>query len=236
MAKPSDSLIVLDRLEQLGFNDKAFAALHHFREGGRRTTIARHRAYCEKTESFDDAGENERTQRRLKLVLAGYLLGGFSSGNQRVFISLAEAAFAEVPTLAAAQRAPRSANRLRDNHRRGGTRARAPSLRGQATAFMINVDLETRNTRGGGGTNCDSRMHERFGRHYDLTVHTLACGSRTARSAHRPPTRYWDDNNGEGYALEEAIARIRKLHAQNPNAHPRRCRVCGVEAVSPDWD
>jgi hypothetical protein len=79
MADPKDTLIVLDRLEALGFDDKAFQALHHFRQGGRSTTIARHRAYCEKTRQFDDGSENERTQTRLKSVLAAYVQGGFTS-------------------------------------------------------------------------------------------------------------------------------------------------------------
>ena len=32
------------------------------------------------------------------------------------------------------------------------------------------------------------------------------------------------------------IEKIRQLHAQYPNAYPRRCRRCGVEARPPDWD
>ena len=101
---------------------------------------------------------------------------------------------------------------------------------------MINVDLEAANISGGGGTDCQSRMHERFGRHFDLTVHALACGSRNSRSAHRLPSRYWDNNNGEGYSLEQVVARIHELRSEHPNAHARRCHRCGVEAHFPDWD
>jgi hypothetical protein len=99
MADPRDTLIVLDRLQELGFDDEAFQALHHFREGARPTTIGRHRAYCEKTTKFDEGGENERTQRRLKLVLVAYVLGSFAS--PAAFKGLADAAFASIPTATA---------------------------------------------------------------------------------------------------------------------------------------
>jgi hypothetical protein len=102
-------------------------------------------------------------------------------------------------------------------------------------AFMINVDLETLNVSGG-KPNCQSAMHEGLGRHYDLTVHALGCGTRGSRSVHRPPTRYWDDNDGEGYSLPQVIERIAALRVQQPNAYPRRCRSCGIKPHLPDWD
>jgi len=101
--------------------------------------------------------------------------------------------------------------------------------------YMINVDLETPNSSGG-STDCRSVLHKPLGRHFDLTVHALECGSRSSRSANRPPRRYWDDNNGEGYTLPQVIQRIRMLRAHNADAHARRCRSCGVEPHLPDWD
>lgn len=100
---------------------------------------------------------------------------------------------------------------------------------------MINVDLEAPNVSGG-GTDCQSAQHEVLGRHFDLTVHVLGCGSRGSRAVNRPPTRYWDDNNGEGYTLQQVLERIHELRAQHPDAYPRRCRNCGVEAHPPEWD
>jgi hypothetical protein len=100
MRDPKDTLLLLDRLESLGFDDDAFAALHHFRNAGRADKIASHRRYCEKTDRFGADGENERVQRRLRLVLSAYLLAGFESGRSDVFRALAEAAFAEVSTKA----------------------------------------------------------------------------------------------------------------------------------------
>jgi hypothetical protein len=100
---------------------------------------------------------------------------------------------------------------------------------------MINVDLETRN-ESGGEPHCQSAMHEDLGPHFDLTIHARGCKSRNNRSVHRPPTRYWDDNNGEGYTLLQVIEQIRLLRSQHPNAYPRRCRSCGIDAHLPDWD
>jgi hypothetical protein len=100
--------------------------------------------------------------------------------------------------------------------------------------YMINVDLETKNLSGG-KPECPSKMHSDLGRHYDLTVHALDCGSRS-RPAHRPPTRYWDDNSGEGYALDALLERIRELRAHHSNAYPRRCLSCDVGAHKPEWD
>lgn len=100
---------------------------------------------------------------------------------------------------------------------------------------MINVDLEARNVSGG-GRNSQSAQHEALGRHFDLTVHVLGCGSRGSVAVHRPPTRYWDDNNSEGYTLQQVIERIHELREQHPDAYPRRCRRCGVEAHPPEWD
>lgn len=96
MADPKTTILLLDKLQALGFNNEAFSALHHFKEKGRADTIAQHRAYCGKTESFQDGDANARVQERLKLVLSAYLLGGFTSGKPEIFRCLAEAAYAEI--------------------------------------------------------------------------------------------------------------------------------------------
>jgi hypothetical protein len=101
--------------------------------------------------------------------------------------------------------------------------------------YMINVDLEIRNSDGG-ATNCSSRSHEHFGPHYDLTVHTMSCGRRNSRAADRPHRRYWDRNNGDGYTLLEAVNRVQELQRQHPGAYPRRCGICGVDPQLPYWD
>jgi hypothetical protein len=101
--------------------------------------------------------------------------------------------------------------------------------------YMINVDLEAPNVSGG-GTDCQSDLHEPLGRHYDLTVHVLGCGTHGSRSVHRPPTRYWDDNDGKGYTLQQVVERILELQAKHRDAHARRCRICGVQPNLPEWD
>jgi hypothetical protein len=100
--------------------------------------------------------------------------------------------------------------------------------------FMINVDLETANVSGG-STDCQSKLHEPLGRHFDLTVHAVGCAARGPRAASRP-TRYWDDNEGAGYDLDAAVQKVRLLRGEHPSAYPRRCRKCEVEAHLPDWD
>lgn len=96
MAAASDTLIILDELQVKGFNDEAFSCLHHFQEAARGDTIAAHRRYCEKTETFADGSNNHKVQERLALVLRSYVLGGYRSGKPAVFVSLAKAAYAEV--------------------------------------------------------------------------------------------------------------------------------------------
>jgi len=96
MANPKDTLMLLDRLEELGFGDSAFAKLHHFRERESNAGIAAHRAYCEKTKIFRDDGTNEKVQQRLRLVLSAYVLAGFSSNSSLLFEHLAEAAYLEI--------------------------------------------------------------------------------------------------------------------------------------------
>jgi hypothetical protein len=97
MASPKRTIELLDQLGKLGFNDQAFASLHHFRVKGRKTTIRAHRTYCEGIVSFQGDGENELVQQRLKLVLNAYSAGAFNSGRPEVFSALADAAFYELP-------------------------------------------------------------------------------------------------------------------------------------------
>jgi hypothetical protein len=96
MTDPKTTILLLDKLEELGFSNDAFSALHHFKEKGRADTIAEHRAYCIETDSFQDGSANARIQQRLKLVLNAYQLGGFQSGKAEVFRCLAEAAYSEI--------------------------------------------------------------------------------------------------------------------------------------------
>jgi hypothetical protein len=96
MVDPKTTILLLDKLEELGFHNEAFAAIHHFKEKGRADTIAEHRAYCIEKDSFQDGRANARIQQRLKLVLTAYQLGGFQSGKAEVFRCLAEAAYNEI--------------------------------------------------------------------------------------------------------------------------------------------
>jgi hypothetical protein len=98
---PKKSIELLDALAALGFTDRAFATLHHFRFAGRDATIQEHRRYCERTEDFQGDGENERVQKRLALVLTAYTSGGFRSRAEKVFVALAQAAMEEIPPLRA---------------------------------------------------------------------------------------------------------------------------------------
>jgi hypothetical protein len=97
--------------------------------------------------------------------------------------------------------------------------------------YMINVDLESPNV-----VDCRSKLHEAYGRHYDLTVHRLNCGSRNKNSVGGRSTRFWDDNDGAGYLIEQVVQRVQQLHIQHPNAYARRCTLCGVDAHLPEWD
>ena len=97
MTDPKRTIELLGELEKLGFNDWAFARLHHFRINGKRATIHAHRKYCEGIASFQGGGENEVVQRRLELVIDAYRKGGFQSGRSDVFAALADASFHELP-------------------------------------------------------------------------------------------------------------------------------------------
>jgi uracil-DNA glycosylase len=91
---PKRTLPLLDELQKLGFDDEAFWRLHHFRHR-KRETIARFRAYCEKSSAFLPDGANERVHRRLAFVLETYR----QPGNTKNLIMLADAAFDKIPPL-----------------------------------------------------------------------------------------------------------------------------------------
>jgi hypothetical protein len=97
MASPRRTIELLDELGELGFNDQAFARLHHFRMKRRKATIRAHYSYCQAIASFQNDGENELVQQRLKLVMNAYRSGVFKSGRPEVFSALADAAFYELP-------------------------------------------------------------------------------------------------------------------------------------------
>jgi len=96
MANPQDTILLLQKLEALGFDDSGFALLHHFRESGKNETISSHRSYCNSVSAFNNESNNEKIQRRLNLVLSAYSMGGFISGSPKVFNKLAEAAYLEI--------------------------------------------------------------------------------------------------------------------------------------------
>ena len=76
---------------------RAFSALHHFQEKGRKALISAHRDYCEKTGEFRENDANSRVQQRLRIVFNAYALGGFESKDPGIFLALAKAAYIEIP-------------------------------------------------------------------------------------------------------------------------------------------
>lgn len=102
MSSTQRTLDLLAELEILGFENSAFATLHHFKAiRGTDDTIEAHRKYCESHLTLRSGGTNEKVQRRLALVLDAYTNGGFKSGKKEVFVSLAEAAVNEIPVFEA---------------------------------------------------------------------------------------------------------------------------------------
>src|SRR5690349_9516919 len=105
----------------------------------------------------------------------------------------------------------------------------------QIMKYMIDIDLETQNECGG-APDCPSGLHQVLGPHFDLTVHKIGCGRRNSKSVSRPPSHYWDDNDGSGYTLEKVAERLRELQTEHVRAYARRCRKCGVDPNLPVWD
>jgi len=95
---PKHTLKILEKLKVLGFDDKAFALLHHFPATGKRNaTIAGFEQWCRETGEFQPEGSNSRVHQRLELVLNAYSGGGFKSESSEIFRALAEAAALEIP-------------------------------------------------------------------------------------------------------------------------------------------
>lgn len=94
---PQDTVELLKSLAAVGFTDRAFQRLHHYRLTGKHASISAHSAYCRRIAFYKSDSSNERVHRRLGLVFAAYQSGGFTSGRPQVFDALAEAAFCDIP-------------------------------------------------------------------------------------------------------------------------------------------
>ena len=96
-ADPLKSLELLDALGASGFNDQAFAVIHHHKVP---MTIEAHRRYCAMLSEDGDifkTTNNRLIQKRLEMILTMYRSAGFTGEQNSVFIHLANAALAEVP-------------------------------------------------------------------------------------------------------------------------------------------
>lgn len=96
-ADPARTLALLDELQALGFSDRAFAIIHHFRKP---ENIANHRRYCGmllEEEAFFRRNTNRLVQRRLEMLLRLYKAGGFTVHAPELFELLASAVMLEVP-------------------------------------------------------------------------------------------------------------------------------------------
>lgn len=87
---------LLQLLLKYGFTDAAFSIMHpdHGSGGGQ---IDAHLKHCNNVSSFPNDSPNARVQRRLEIILKAFLGGGFSVGNEAIFISLAKASVAQIP-------------------------------------------------------------------------------------------------------------------------------------------
>ena len=98
------TVLILEKLVRLGFDDDAFWRLHHFREPTEKRpnsvheTIEKHLKYCAAGKVFESGGENERVYKRLKFVWKVYTDVGFPAQEKIAFVALAEAAFHAIPT------------------------------------------------------------------------------------------------------------------------------------------
>lgn len=97
MTTSARTLELLAELDALGFDDQAFARLHHWRLKAKAETIRSFKAYAAKHDEFQADGNNDRVVKRLELVLRACSQGGFKSGRPEVFCALADAAWLEIP-------------------------------------------------------------------------------------------------------------------------------------------
>ena len=93
---PRDTLKLLDKLSELGFDDEAFWRLHHFRDR-KHETINSFRRFCKSIQAFQRDGNNQRVHERLDFVLMHHKTENVSSGRTKIFSDLAEAAFEKIP-------------------------------------------------------------------------------------------------------------------------------------------
>ena len=94
---PTATLRLLDALETSGFDDSAFAVVHHHQPP---QTISEHRNYCNMLADGEDCfqtANNQLIQKRLEMILTMYRSGGFSKIKNPVFKLLAAAAILELP-------------------------------------------------------------------------------------------------------------------------------------------
>lgn len=95
----TETLKLLDKLQDLGFNDAAFARLHHKRLKRQYSPhkIEPFRTYLEQHERFMPNSENELVHKRLAFILKRYRDEGFPPGKTDEFVALAEVSFIEIP-------------------------------------------------------------------------------------------------------------------------------------------
>ena len=89
---PKQSLLLLDKLNNLGFKNEDFRRLHHLRD-----SISSFRRYCHKIGFFKVNESNYLLHRRLEFVLAAYHSQEEGKAIAQLFSLLAERSFAEIP-------------------------------------------------------------------------------------------------------------------------------------------
>ena len=96
---PQRTLDLLNELERLGFDNRAFERLHQCSQTERKigATIGEHRTYCEKTRRFFPDHNNAPVQQRLEIVLERYHRHGRNTPS--AFLQLADDSFREIPFL-----------------------------------------------------------------------------------------------------------------------------------------
>jgi hypothetical protein len=92
----SETIAILDALEDMGFDDDAFRRLHHWgihaQGNHKKPSIKAHREYCI-GRSFLAGDNNEIVEARLRFVLTTYQRMNVEIGNKNVLIALSDAAY-----------------------------------------------------------------------------------------------------------------------------------------------